>query len=65
MSIDDGEGTWYIGGTMMDQVTVLLDSEYEGVSSITLFARRPFFGDLYMESIGNIDASGTEQIFRR
>lgn len=63
--IDRAEGSWFIGGSMMNEVTVLLNADYDGVSSFHLFTRRPLLGEPYLESIASVDIEGGEQSFHK
>ena len=62
--IDNAEGSWSLGANETE-VDVLLDEQHDGVQSLQLFAERPLFQEMHLETIASVDISGGEQSFIR
>jgi hypothetical protein len=62
--IDNAEGSWSLGANETE-VDVLLDEQHDGVQSLQLFAERPLFQEMHLETIASVDISGGERSFIR
>ena len=62
--IGNAEGSWSLRGTETE-VHVLLDEQHDGMQRLQLFAERPLFRQMHLETIASVDISGGEQSFIR